>query len=125
MNKYIFLLMFLIPLHSISCEEVSLPTKMEWNSSGGSPELFLSVPEHFDGSEYERATLSTGGLEVQLHFSRVEYLGWVSTTIKGSENLLKTGIVTVYYRSLGRYQKESNSFAFLGCLKEAEIKLKM
>lgn len=125
MKKYLLLFICLISSRGISCEDTKLPSKLEWTRHNDSMELFLSVPEYFDGSGYYGATLRADKIKVMLDFTKVDYIGWLSTTIQGDEKLFQVATVTVYYKSLGKYDQASNSFSFPGCLKEFDIQLKM
>ncbi len=125
MNKYVALIIFLVSNCALSCEKLELPRKMEWTSGDGQVGLFISVPEYYKEHKYAKAMLTSGKTQVSVSLARIDYPGWVSTTIKGSKEFFSTANLTVSYKKLGSYHQESNSFGFVACYAEYDIGLKM
>jgi len=124
MKKHISLLILLFSNCSLSCDDLEIPQRMEWSSNNEKIELFISVPEYYKEHKYVSGTLTSGKIQVALSFTRIDYIGWVSTTVIGSKEFFNAANLSVNYKKLDSYNKESNSFSFVGCYAEYNIELK-
>jgi len=122
MIRYILLFIFFVSFDAFSCGKSDIPSKIEREVNS---RLFLSFPEYYEGKKFNKGVFKSAEIELPMEFKVIDHMGWVTSSIKSNPGFLKGAVVTVYYKTLGKYHPESNSFSFVGCYYEQEFELGM